>query len=498
MKYGKAVFGAWMCVLMMAAAGWGSSPAPLTEQERGAADQLNAIFRRAAAQVSEATVFIYVSKGQGFAMAEGLGSGVIIDERGYALTNNHVVKDTDRVELVLTDGRNFEADEIMLDPDTDLALVHFDPKGQELPVAHLGDSDTLRVGDFVLAIGCPFGLEQTVTMGTVSFLGRRTQVLDTKWGYEDFIQTDAVINKGNSGGPLVNLYGEVIGINSNILSMTGTSAGYGFAIPSNLAQFVAKELLEHKVVRRGYLGINMNLSVAELKQLSRRAWERMPPDQAEINELLKTVPEEINGVVVVDVQPDTPAEAAGMQKFDIITEMNGEATTSTKALRNKIAMMPPDTKVHFTVWREGKTQEIEVTLADRNAAKKRDLETKNTNPFAPFFGPQDEGRSPLGTPDDKPRLGVSVDMLTPRLAAKYGLTDTSQGVVIIEVIPGTMAQSFGLQAGEIIRKVNGQDITSIDQLRDLVGKTDLDKEVLKLELESSQGRRTVVIKNQPD
>ena len=271
------------------------SPQPLSDDEKSLISRINNANRRAVQIVKPAVVYIEVGKtdqpspfspgGE----SRGAGSGFIIDKRGYVLTNNHVVAGTETVKVHLADGRIFEAQEILLDPATDLALVRIDPEEEDLPVTSFGDSDTAQVGDLVLAIGSPFGLalSQTVTAGIISYKGRQTHILGN-WGYEDFIQTDAVINKGNSGGPLVNLYGEVIGINSNIFTPTGVSAGYGFAVPSNIAKFVVNQLIQHKKVQRGYLGVSLlSFTLDELR--------KTPPERLRllkgIEQLLNKIPD---------------------------------------------------------------------------------------------------------------------------------------------------------------------------------------------------------------
>ena len=230
----------------------------LSPKEVEAVNNIHNVFRRAVNIIKPAvvTVRLYQEMSDMQEHEIGLGSGFIIDKQGYILTNNHVAEGNDKIAVVLDDDRMFEVVDVMLDPDTDLAVLKIDPQGQDLPVARFGNSDDAQVGDFVMAVGSPFGLSQTVTMGIISYKGRQTRILG-QWGLEDFIQTDADINKGNSGGPLVNLMGEVIGINSNIFSPTGVSSGYGFAVPSNMAKYVSDELIANKTVKRGYLGVKL-------------------------------------------------------------------------------------------------------------------------------------------------------------------------------------------------------------------------------------------------
>ena len=499
-------------------------PEPLTEQERELATQLNGVFRRAVEQVMPAVVFLDVSKkvanGSGWEMPtpfnmphqeqqqRGLGSGVIIDARGYVITNDHVVKDTDTVMIQLSDGRVFTAEEVMLDPDTDLAVVRFDPGDEELPVARFGDSEQLQVGDMVIAMGSPFGLDQTATAGIVSFLGRQTRILNVTWGLEDFIQTDAAINRGNSGGPLVNLYGEVIGINSNILSPTGASAGYGFAVPSRLAQFVADELIQNKEVRRGYLGV----SITTLGQL-----RHIPPEKLvqnlgeELADFLDNIPIDLEGVLIRKVEPGTPAAEAGIHNLDIVTAIDEKPMTTSKELQSYIAMLPPNTTVQCEIWRDDQKMRMLIDLGDRNVAKEESRKKhrqlaggeSRQQPWEPSFPPAVPDRpgqpgQPGQSDQSKPKLGISVKQLKPELAQRYGYDARTQGVMIDKVIRNTLAEQSGLQVGDIIVSVEGIPVKSVHQLKQIIGEADLVNTGIVVELGNTTGTRTVVIKSQPD
>ena len=477
-------------------------PGPLTDGEKSLVSQINALFRRAADQVSPAVVSLQVSKeGRGFSPFEmGLGSGCIIDPRGYIITNNHVVADTDKIQVFLADGRSFVAQEKMFDADTDLAVVKIDPQGEPLPVAKFGNSGDLRVGDFVLAIGNPFGLEQTVTAGIVSFRGRQTRILG-KWGYEDFIQTDAAINKGNSGGPLVNLYGEVVGINSNILSPTGTSAGYGFAVPSQIAIFVAEQLIEKKQVRRGWLGVRM-IGLDDARQI--------PQDRRDLvlektsSQVIQMLPHDTQGVLATEVLANSPAEQGGIKNNDVILKINNEKITSSKQLQDLIAHLEPQIVIDCLVWRDAKELTLKVKLGDRQAvqaqekAEEEKMARRSLDQFRdewPFW-PWQQNQE---TQPEKPySLGIEVRTLTPPSALEYGYDANTEGVIIHTVKPGSIAEQAGLEFGDIIVSANGQEIKTVAQLKKIIDQADLNHQGLEMVVRNLKGRRSCILKHGPD
>lgn len=355
-------------------------PAGLTPAEREQADQINKVFSRAAQIAMPGVVQLRATNaavaeenpGEEPDPIELLGSGCIIDAKGYIITANHVVEKAEKVTVFLADGQRFEAVEKLLDPDTELAMVRIEPGAVKLTAMSWGDSGLAQIGQPVLAIGAPFSLGQTVTSGVISFKGRHNGALGP-WGYEDFIQTDTVINKGNSGGPLVNLYGEIIGINSMILNTNGTGifTGYGFAVPSKLAQFVAQELMQYGKVRRGWLGIKLSrYSLAELRRLDPAAKEA----QADEDLLASLVwvgqlKENVEGVLVLKVQRQTPAGRGGMRDRDIIVAVNGQPVATTKQFKQQVAQLPPNSVARMVVWRNGQRVPLEITLGDRDAAK---------------------------------------------------------------------------------------------------------------------------------
>jgi len=483
------------------------TPAELSQNERVLAGQINNVFRRAIAQVRPAVVSLQVSKeipegpfhygGQSL----GLGSGCIIDKQGYVITNDHVVKGTDKVDVILADGSRFKALDWWTDPDTDLAVVRIDAAGQDLPVAKFGDSDLARVGDFVLAMGSPFNLEQTVTSGIISFKGRATHILDREWGYEDFIQTDADINKGNSGGPLVNLYGEIIGINSNIFSPSpaGISAGYGFAVPSNIARFVADELIKQKRVRRGWLGVGMT-SLDDLRKAHRHGLEKGYGQ--DLKKLLAKYPEALAGVLILEVKPDSPAERAGVKEHDIILEINNKKTEDSRKLRNFIATLAPDSMAKALVWRKGKELKLSIRLGDRQVAKSQEQgqKTKEYTKRWPFEIPRRKPR----LEDQPPRLpktaklGVFVEPLSSQTAGEFGYDENTEGLIIKYVQPGSLAQESGLEVGDIIISIDDQKIGTVEQLRNIISRADLDDKGVVMHIKNRSGDYMRIIKRGAD
>jgi serine protease Do len=344
----------------------------------------------------------------------GEGSGVITRADGYVLTNNHVVDGATTVEVTLADGRSFTATVVGTDPESDLAVIHID--ASDLPAARIGDSDALSPGDWVVAVGNPFGLDHTVTAGIVSAKGRADVGVST---YEDFIQTDAAINPGNSGGPLVNLAGEVVGINTAIRSATGGSDGIGFAIPINLAARVADELVERGRVDRGWLGVSVQPLTPELSE----AFDHSG-----------------GGALVADVVEGTPAAEAGLRSGDIITRAGGKAIDSPRALVNAVGAMRPGESLTVTVDRRGREETLRVTLAERPREMRR-------------------AATPLAKTAPPKALGLEVQALTPDLAREIG-TSAERGVLVTAVAPGSAAERAGLRAGDVIVEAHHQAVAT--------------------------------------
>ncbi len=354
----------------------------------------------------------------------GQGTGFIISPDGYIVTNNHVVGDMDRVRVTLADGRRFDAVTVGTDPQTEIALIKID--GEDLPTVKLADSDKLRVGDWVLAIGNPFGLNHTVTSGIVSARGRgNVNIVD----YADFIQTDAAINPGNSGGPLLNLNGEVVGMNTAILSPSGSNAGIGFAVPANMIRYVVDELREHGTVTRGYLGINIQALTPDLAR-----WFGV---------------DENRGVVVADVTPDSPADKAGLKRDDVIVELNGEPVGALGSFRSHIAATAPGSTLTLTVVRDGKRIEKKVETGALPGSERVASAGGSSGPGQPSGGAQ---------------LGVTVQPLTDELAQRFDYVGRT-GLVVADVQPGSPAARAGIRPGDLIEEVNRRPVANAEDLR---------------------------------
>lgn len=357
-----------------------------------------------------------------------LGSGVIVNGDGYILTNNHVVEGATTVKVTLSDKREFTAKIIGTDPQTDIAVVKID--ATNLPTLTLSGVKP-EVGDVCLAIGNPFGVGQTVTMGIVGATSRNLGGSIEQ--YEDFIQTDASINPGNSGGALINTRGELIGINTAILSGSGGNQGIGFAIPVSMARNVMDQLIRSGKVTRGYIGAYL---------------QDVDPNLAKAFRLKSN-----EGVVITKVDPTTPAAKAGLQEGDVVTQMNGNPVIDVQDLRNKIASLAPGTTVKMHVMRNGNPSDINVTLAERPA----DLEARS------------QGKGPGSQSGQEGGLeGVSVDNITPDMANQLRLSPGTTGVIVTDVDQASAAADAGLQRGDIIEQVNRQNVRNVAQFDQLL------------------------------
>jgi serine protease Do len=385
-------------------------------------------------------------------LLRGQGSGIIIDREGRILTNYHVVSDVTEIKVQLPDKRIFPAEVVGTDPKTDVAVIKI--KGAvpaDLPPATLGDSDAAHVGHLVLAIGAPFGLAQTVTNGIISATGRSDVGIA---GYEDFLQTDAPINQGNSGGPLVNMRGEVIGINSAIAitSSQGQFAGVGFAIPSNMVKTMLPKLLKGEKIVRGQLGVVIQNVTNDLG----RQFGLQEP----------------RGVLVAQANPDSPAAKAGIKAGDIILRYEGREAQDVHSLRNMVAATPPGTSVKIDILRNGKEQPVTVKVGI--------LEAQTT-----ALPPSAES-SNMST-----RFGLEVQTLTPEIAKQLGVEGT-KGAVINEVADGSLASLAGLTKGDLITEADHQPVTSAEDFAQIVDKAK-DKDELLLNIKRKDASLFVVL-----
>lgn len=363
---------------------------------------------------------------------QGLGSGVIVGKEGYILTNNHVVEGADEIKVVLGDKREFDGKVVGTDPQSDVAVIKIE--GTDLPAVKLGDSDSLRVGNWVIAVGNPFGLSQTVSVGIISATGRANIGIAQ---YEDMIQTDAAINPGNSGGPLVNIKGEVVGINTAIFTKSGGYQGIGFAIPINMAKVIMKSLIEYGRVARGWLGVVIqDLTPALIKQFNVSVKE---------------------GVLIADVQENSPASEAGMKTGDIIVGYEGKDIRDVNHLRNVVAQTDIGKEVAVIALRDGVEQNLKIKIQEQP-----------TDLFA-ATGPSPDVRD----------LGITVQNLTSELAKSLNIEE-SIGVVVTEVAPGSPAANADIREGDLIKEVNRKRVKDVDEFRQAIKLAKGENEILFL------------------
>ena len=361
----------------------------------------------------------------------GLGSGFIIGADGLILTNNHVIEGAEKITVRLNDRKEYSAQVVGRDPRTDIALIRITEKGVKLPAAPLGDSSKLEVGEWVMAMGSPFGLDNSVTAGIVSAKGRSIGA----GAYDDFIQTDASINPGNSGGPLINMRGEVVGINTAIFSRTGGNLGIGFAIPINLAKDIVPQLVKKGKVTRGWLGVSI---------------QRITPELAESLGL-----KEQRGALVAGVEPGSPAEQAGLRTGDVIIEYDGKKITDSTQLPILVARTEVDKPVKVTALRDKREVPLTVKIGE--------LKDEQVVAAAPQTG----------------KLGLTVQNLTPQMAERMGLKE-ARGIVITAVEPQSSAAGAGLRPGDIVLEVNRQSISDAGAFKKIVDAAKPDDNLLFL------------------
>jgi serine protease Do len=361
-----------------------------------------------------------------------LGSGVIVNASGYILTNSHVVNGANQVSVSLSDDREFQGQIIGTDPGTDIAVLKIN--ADHLSVLPIADSSKVQVGDIALALGNPFGVGRTVTMGIVSATGRGGLGIED---YEDFIQTDASINPGNSGGPLVNVRGELIGVNTAILSPSGGSLGIGFAVPSNMARTVMDQIIRTGKVVRGYLGVSVQDITPELSQAMNIG--------------------QTHGALIGDVDPKGPAAKSGLQSGDVIIEANGKPIDDQRSLRLMTSSMAPGTQLGLRVMHGNQTRNVSVTLGEfptKEAPEAENLRSSREKPSAP------DG--------DSDHLGVAIAEMTPDIAAQLKMPSTLKGVVIADVENGSVADEAGLQPGDVIVEVNKKPVRTVQEFQSAI------------------------------
>jgi len=383
----------------------------------------------------------------------GMGSGVIVGRDGRVLTNNHVVANADRVKVTLPDGRSFDAEVLGRDPKSDVAVVKIDAAG--LPAVKLGDSDALEVGEWVLAIGTPFELSQTVTAGIVSAKGRSSVGLAD---YEDFIQTDAAINPGNSGGALVNLRGEVVGINTAIASRSGGYQGVGFAIPINMASNVMDQLIRDGKVTRGFMGVT-------LQQVDAAIADNYGLDRP-------------RGALVNSVSPGSPADKAGVEQGDLIVELNGKQVRDRDDLRLRIGETAPGTTVDMTVIRNDDRKTLRVKLAEM--------------PGDDEVASREE---PSGSESDLAleKLGFEVARLTDRERVRLEIDQDVEGLIVTRVDPGTPASDSRLNEGEVILEAGREPVATVSELREQLKEVPPGK-TIRLKVQSREGNHYIALR----
>ncbi len=388
---------------------------------------------------------------------QSLGSGVIVSEDGYIVTNNHVIEKAQEIKVLLSNKKDYKAKLIGADPKTDIAVIKIDAKG--LAALPWGDSTKLKVGEIVFAIGNPFALNETVTMGVISAVGRANVGIAD---YEDFIQTDAAINPGNSGGALINTRGELIGINTAILSRTGGYQGIGFAVPSSMARQVMDSLMKYKKVVRGWLGVSIQEVTSDLAE--------------------EFGVKDLKGALVSSVMKGSPAEKAGIKQGDVILQFNGKVVEDTGHLRNMVSQTPIGTTVKVRLLRQKKEFDVAVVIAE---LPKKIAEAST-----------DEEKS--GEEHDEQESGVLsglvVRQLTPDLARRFGYDENEKGIVVVRVDGGSRIFEAGVRPGDIILQINQKNISTLDEYNKSASRIKKGERILLLVRSKGKGDQFITVK----
>lgn len=410
---------------------------------------MNEVFKAVSSTVTPTVVYIEVESIPGTGMlspfsqrggSQSLGSGVIISDQGYIVTNNHVIDGANRIRVTLNDKRQYTADVVGTDPTTDLAVVKIDPDSP-IPVVALGDANSVEVGEWVLAVGNPFRLTSTVTAGIVSAIGRQVNVIEDRLGIESFIQTDAAINPGNSGGAVVNLQGELVGIATAIATESGSYEGYGFAVPVDLMERVVRDLIRYGEVRRGYLGVSiqpMNARAAEMAGL-----------------------EAVLGVYLSNVRPGLAGYEAGLRDGDILLSINGREMTEPNELQSAIALFSPGDAVPVEVWRDGRSIDFTVTLKGRDDPGYASWLTELNQDQPQFFEPQFEEDQVI----ELNEWGIGVTNLDARARRQF---QVAHGVYLAFVSADGPFEKAGVTRGVVITAINDIPVFNTDTLEDAV------------------------------
>ncbi len=373
---------------------------------------------------------------------QSLGSGVIVSDDGYIVTNNHVIEKAQEIKVLLSNKKDYKAKLIGADPKTDIAVIKIDAKG--LTALPWGDSNKLKVGEIVFAIGNPFGLNQTVTMGVISAVGRANVGIAD---YEDFIQTDSAINPGNSGGALINARGELIGINTAILSRTGGYQGIGFAVPSSMARQVMDSLVKYKKVVRGWLGVSIQEVTSDLAE--------------------EFGVKDLKGALVSGVMKGSPAEKAGIKQGDVILQYNGKDVEDTGHLRNMVSQTPIGTTVKVKILRQKKELDVEVTIAELT---KKMAEASSG----------EEGSAEANEEESSALTGLVVHELTPELASRFGYEENEKGVVVMKVDASSRIYEAGVRPGDIILQINQKNVPTLEEYKKAASRIKAKERILLL------------------